>query len=145
MRKYIYLIFSLIICSVLNIDFIYDEINIHNYIYLFARNLYNYEIAVSSENIEVIDFYIYNEQLIIKPMSNKVVLPISGLITDLGENYIIIQNNEGTYRLDNIESNYFLYQYYNNYQILGSSEFLIITCDNYSPILDNLVIVYDQI
>jgi hypothetical protein len=107
-----------------------------------APNLYDYNSVVSSEKIIVIDYFIKDNKLCVKPYNNEIVLPINGLISKCNTNNIIISTTLSTYLRSNvINKDVYLYQYYNSHTNIGKTDdYFIISGNNLDLIVRSLSI-----
>lgn len=139
--------FSLLFLKILNINIAIDkEINIYKYLSFISDNLYNDIQSVSSTKVEVVDYEIKDDKLYIETINNEVRLSISGMITEVNCNYIVIQNNSNYYKIYNINNlKFHLYQHYKNNLILGYSDNIIIEANDYNTIVSGLIINYEKI
>lgn len=117
------------------------------YINYIAPSLYYDDIPVVSKDIDVIDYFINNDLLYVKPVNNKMVLPISGLITKINKNYIVLSTDDGIYNIMNYNNKLvYLYQYYNSFAELGTTDdYYIIEGKNLKNIVNRLNIIYDEV
>lgn len=117
------------------------------YINYIAPSLYYDDIPVVSKDIDVIDYFINNDLLYVKPVNNKMVLPISGLITKINKNYIVLSTDDGIYNIMNYNNKLvYLYQYYNSFDELGTTDdYYIIEGKNLKNIVNRLNIIYDEV
>lgn len=145
MKKYLFLILCLGVIKIVNLSFFTKEINICSIVSGFAGNLYLNEITVGSTDIEVIDYSLSDDNLTVIPANSKAILPISGIITDINNNFIKIEGTNSIYYVYNVKSNYRLYQYYNAGDVLGSSEEFIISSDNIIDIVSGYILNYEAI
>lgn len=145
MKKYIILIFCLVCIKLFNITFITNEINLYGGISTFASNLYLDDEAVSEENIEVIDYEIKDDSLYVTPVNKEVVLPISGIINNITDEYIEIQSASNSYKIYNVDSKYRMYQYYKKNTILGYSDEYYIVSLNYQSIVSHFIFNYEEV
>lgn len=127
--------------NIINDD--YDELQLVSYI---AGNLFDNELKVSNEKINVIDYKIIDNSLYIYPINNNVSLPFNGIITKKSNNHIRISNHNDTYNIYLDKSNYYLYQYYNQGLSLGRcSNYFIVRCDDYTSITSHLIHNYEKV
>lgn len=145
MKKYLFLLLCLGIIKILNLNFFTNEINVCSIISRFAGNLYKDDIKVSSEKIEVIDYIINDDNLIVIPAGDKVILPLSGIITDINNNSIKIESHDSIYYIYNVRCDYKLYQYYKAGKILGSSSEYIINSKDISSLVSSYILNYEAV
>lgn len=145
MKKGLLLILFFLLGLLLKNTFLVKEIEIEKLINIFSLNLHNNEKAVINDKISVLDYYFDNECLYIIPINNEVKLPISGVVTKRDKNIIIIETINGNIYIEGIDSNYYLYQYYNANCILGNSNLISIRSDINEEIVNSLVIDYEAI
>lgn len=145
MKKYIFVILLLAVVKLCNIEFVTKDIHITGLISGFASNLYAYDDPVSTEAIEVLDYYIDEEGIWITPIKNEVALPFSGIVSEIGGEYVDIQAASSTYRIYGVKPSYFLYQYYKKGSILGVSDMYYIQTADYASVVSYLVINYEAI
>ncbi len=144
MKKYIILAFIFIFC-LFNNKLVFKEIPICKISEVLAGNLYDEYSRVSDNKIEVLDYYIYEDYIKIIPIKNECRLPLNGIITKSIANEIEIEASEYKYVIKNIDSNYYLYQYYNANNILGYSNEFYIYGDKCKEIIGSLIINYEEI
>ena len=121
-----------------------NEIKLNKISFLFLD--YDYDILVGNTDIEVLDYYIENNMLVVKPLANKVILPFSGIISEINKEYIVIEsinNNYYIYGLD--KTNFLLYKYYYQNQVLGEAPYYKIVCDDVSDVVSYFRINYEII
>lgn len=145
MKKYIGLCIALIIIKLCNISFLTKSLNISRMVSEFASNLYTYDEGVATNDVEVIDYVLMEKDIYITPMNQEVVLPISGIVSDVGSNYIEIQTNNASYKIYDIKPKFLLYQYYKKGMILGESKQCRIETYDFQAIVSHLVIRYEAI
>jgi hypothetical protein len=123
-----------------------NEINI-SYVEFLAPTLYTDDTLVSGKNIDVIDYYIYDNKIYIKPINREIIMPISGLITKINNTKICISNINDSYIIYKIDKkNILLYQHYDSYTSLGYTEdYYIIEGNDLNNIVKRLNIVYEEV
>ena len=128
------------------LSFLLKEINIISFYSIMASNLYNDDTNVMNENIEVLDFYLYDSYLYVKPINKEILLPVNGLVTKINHDSLVLSTNVGNYKIYTAEKSVFLYQYYKSYTKLGNvSDYYVISGDNLSSIVSKLMIVYEKV
>lgn len=145
MKKYIFLLICLGLIKLNNISFFTQDINVCNIVSNIAKNLYDDSTLVSNEKIGVIDFALENNSLMVEPLGDDVILPISGIITKVYKNYITITDSNNEYDVYNIKCDYKLYQYYKSGSILGSSNKYVIIGNNLKEIATGYILNYEAI
>lgn len=131
--------------KIFNLNFLTEEINMCKMISLFASNLYYEDNLVSTEDIEVLNFEIKEEVIEIIPTNNNVILPISGIISCVKKDYIIIESSTNIYKIYDIESNYNLYQYYKKGNVLGHSDKYIIITNDIQSIVEHFILNHEEV
>lgn len=145
MKKYIFSILLVGIIKLFDISFFTNDINICKYLSGFASNIYSYDNTVASEKIYVYDYIINEDSITISSLKNEVILPINGIVSEVGKDYIEIQASNDIYTIYNIDPSYRLYQYYKSQMVLGKASKYIVKCKNISTISAHLVIDYEQV
>lgn len=145
MKKYLTLIVLLAAVKLFNLSFFTEELNICQFMSGFASNLYAYDESVAAMDIEVIEYEIKNERLYVTPVNQEVILPVSGIISEVGDSYIEVQSSNCVYRVFGLKPSYRLYQYYQKGMILGYSQKYYIEAISYNAIVSHLVINYESI
>lgn len=145
MKKFIFIIIFLAVIKLCDIEFMTKDLNVANIVSDFASNLYEYDSQVAKEEIDVIDYSFDDEGVWITPVKNEVVLPIRGIITFIGKDYIDIQSSSFTYRIYDVDTTYYLYQFYKEGSILGTSQMYYVQTDDFSSIVSHLVINYEAV
>ncbi len=145
LKKYAFVLLGVLFIKLFHISFFTDEINLCGFMSRFAMNLYTYDATVGVEDIEVIDYRIEEERLYIEPLRQEVILPISGIVSDVTNDYIEIQSSNQVYQVYHIKPDYRLYQYYNCGMILGHSDGYYVKCVEYNAIVSHLVIQYESV
>ena len=145
-RYYILMILSVVGVKLFDnkLSFITKDINESKIVFIIAPNLYNYDSVVSTNNIAVLDYFIKNDKLFIKPLNNEVVLPINGIISKCSKNELILSTKDCIYKISNLNnSNMYLYQFYNSYTNIGTTDdYYIVSGDNLEEISRSLSIEY---
>ena len=141
----------LLLCGIIKmfeneLSFLLKEINIISFYSIMASNLYNDDTNVMNENIELLDFYLYDSYLYVKPINKEILLPVNGLVTKINHDSLVLSTNVGNYKIYTAEKSVFLYQYYKSYTKLGNvSDYYVISGDNLSSIVSKLMIVYEKV
>lgn len=128
-----------------NLSFFTEEINLCGIVSGFASNLYTYDESVAAEDIAVIDYRLEGNELSVIPMNQEVILPVSGIVSGMGKDYIEIQSTEATYRIYHITASYRLYQYYKKGMILGKSGQYVAVSEHIEQIARRLVIQHESV
>ena len=98
MKKYLYLlVIGLVLALKLNDNntIIEKEIELNKLSYLLLG--YDSDILVGDIDIDVFDYYIENNQIVVKPLGSRVILPISGIISEINKDYIVIDSLDNKY------------------------------------------------
>ncbi len=144
-KKYIIAISLLILFKIYEIPLVNNDINLCKYSSIIASNLYENESMVGSVKTEVLDYYIEDNYLYIKPLYNKLTLPIHGIISEANNDYIVIQCSDMEYKISNVKPKLRLYQYYRENELIGYSELIKIEAKSYESLVGLLVINHEQI
>ena len=147
MKKYLYLlVIGLVLALKLNDNntIIEKEIELNKISYLLLG--YDSDILVGDIDIDVFDYYIENNQLVVKPLGSRVILPISGIISEINKDYIVIDSLDNKYYIYGLDkTNFLLYQYYYHNQVLGEASIYKIVCDDLSDVVAWYKINYEII
>ncbi len=145
MKKYLALIVMLAVIELCGLTFFTEELNICQFVSGFASNLYAVDESVAATDIEVIEYELKNNRLYVTPVNQEVILPVSGIISEVGDDFIEVQASNCVYRVFGIHPSYRLYQYYKKGMILGHSKKYYVEAINYNAIVSHLVINYESI
>ena len=147
LKKYIYLIVIGLVLALKLGDgnsFLEKEIGLNKISYFMLG--YDNEALVSNTDINVIDYCIIDNSAVIKPIGDDVILPISGIITEINKDFIAIDGIDNMYYIYGIKDlNFGLYQYYYSNQILAKSNQYIVKCNDINSFLANYSINYEAI
>lgn len=147
LKKYIYLIVIGLVLALKLGDgnsFLEKEIGLNKISYFMLG--YDNEALVSNTDINVIDYCIIDNSAVIKPICENVILPISGIITEINKDFIAIDGIDNMYYIYGIKDlNFGLYQYYYSNQILAKSNQYIVKCNDINSFLANYSINYEAI
>lgn len=128
-----------------NLSFFTKEWNLCKMVSGFASNLYTYDESVAAEDIAVLDYQLQDTKLSVIPLNREVILPVSGIVSAVGKDYIEIQSTSATYRIYHITASYRLYQYYKKGMILGKSEQYAVVSEHIEHIACRLVIQHESV
>jgi len=147
LKKYIYLIVIGLVLALKLGDgnsFLEKEIGLNKISYFMLG--YDNEALVSNTDINVIDYCIIDNSAVIKPIGDDVILPISGIITEINKDFIAIDGIDNMYYIYGIKDlNFGLYQYYYSNQILAKSNQYMVKCNDINSFLANYSINYEAI